>query len=91
MQSSKWYSHWVFESTEYSVLFIINMKKIRYGLNATLCDYARFGQFVMQEGALASGEKLLDQWTKDATIWTQAKGAISTKYPESIFGYQWWN
>ena len=63
-----------------------------HGFNATLRDYARFGQFVMQEGALASGEKLLpDQWTKDATSWTQAKGSVSTKYPEGIFGYQWWN
>lgn len=63
-----------------------------HGFNATLRDYARFGQFVMQEGRLPSGEKLLPQgWTQQATAWTKATGSTSEKYPEGIFGYQWWN
>lgn len=63
-----------------------------HGFNATLRDYARFGQFVMEEGQLNTGEKLLpDHWTQHATDWTQANGSVSRNYPKGIFGYQWWN
>ncbi len=63
-----------------------------HGVNATLRDYARFGQFVLNEGRLKTGEKLLpEHWTQDATTWVQKKGSVSEKYPEGIFGYQWWN
>ena len=63
-----------------------------HGVNATLRDYARFGQFVLTEGQLKNGEKMLpENWTKNATDWTKAKGSPSQKYPEGIFGYQWWN
>lgn len=63
-----------------------------HGFNATLRDYARLGLFIMNEGQLSNGTKLLPNgWTKEATDWTKAKNSVSEAYPHGIYGFQWWN
>ena len=62
-----------------------------HGFNATLRDWARFGQFVMSGGQLPGGEKLLpDDWIARSTHWTQAKGSVTEAAPNGQYGYQWW-
>lgn len=63
-----------------------------HGFNATLEDWGRFGQFILNEGKLADGESLLPKhWIDDAANWTQAKNSVSAGHPQGIYGYQWWN
>lgn len=63
-----------------------------HGFNATLRDYARLGLFILNEGRLSNGEKLLpDGWTKEATAWTKAEQSVSEAYPNGVYGFQWWN
>jgi CubicO group peptidase (beta-lactamase class C family) len=63
-----------------------------HGFNATLEDWGRFGLFVLKNGELPNGEKMLpDNWVKDASDWSQAKGSVSGAHPNGIYGYQWWN
>jgi CubicO group peptidase (beta-lactamase class C family) len=54
------------------------------GLSATLRDYARFGQFML-EGAVVAGEPTLpDGWLEEATR-PQRIGGETVEY-----GYMWW-
>jgi len=63
-----------------------------HGFNATLQDWGRFGLFVLRNGQLADGQKTLpDNWVKDASTWTKAKGSVTAAYPNGTYGYQWWN
>ncbi|NIG20175.1 serine hydrolase [Pantoea sp. Al-1710] len=63
-----------------------------HGFNATLEDWGRFGEFILNEGRLHDGKQILpDNWVNDAATWTQAKDSVSAAHPEGIYGYQWWN
>lgn len=54
-------------------------------IQASLRDYARFGQFIL-DGALIDGEPVVpDGWLDTAAV-TQAE----TPYPGEGYGYQWW-
>jgi len=54
-------------------------------IQASLRDYARFGQFIL-DGALIDGEPVVpDGWLDTATV-TQAE----TPFPGEGYGYQWW-
>ena len=62
------------------------------GLNATTRDYAKLGRFMLEDGVLPSGERLVPEgWTKRATR-PQAehlrKGAPNLQW--NGYGYQWW-
>jgi CubicO group peptidase (beta-lactamase class C family) len=62
-----------------------------HGFNATLRDWGRFGQFVLDGGKLASGEQLLaEDWLQRSTQWTKAEGSVTDFAPHGQFGYQWW-
>lgn len=62
-----------------------------HGFNASLRDWGRFGQFVLSNGQLPTGEKLLpDDWIARSTHWTQAKGSVTASAPNGQYGYQWW-
>jgi CubicO group peptidase (beta-lactamase class C family) len=55
------------------------------GVSATLADYARLGQFVL-DGGIAGGRPVLaDGWISDATRKHSDIGA-----PGRGYGYQWW-
>jgi CubicO group peptidase (beta-lactamase class C family) len=60
------------------------------GLSATLRDYGRFGLFIMNNGVLANGTKVLpDNWVKDAITWSSA--SASPEYADNgQYGYMWW-
>ncbi|WP_139308828.1 serine hydrolase [Pantoea sp. 1.19] len=63
-----------------------------HGFNATLRDWGRFGQYILDGGQLADGrETLPPHWLDDATRWSHAQGSVSADYPEGRYGYQWWN
>ncbi|HAU5563589.1 TPA: class C beta-lactamase-related serine hydrolase [Serratia fonticola] len=63
-----------------------------HGFNATLEDWGRFGEFILNEGRLPNGKQILpDNWVNDASTWTQAQHSVSAAHPEGIYGYQWWN
>lgn len=63
-----------------------------HGFNATLEDWARFGEFVAGDGKLADGTELLPTgWLDNASKWSHAKNCISAMHPEGTYGYQWWN
>lgn len=55
------------------------------GIGATLRDYARFGQFILEGGSCGGTPVLADWWMREAT---QASGA-SLK-ARSPYGFQWW-
>lgn len=60
------------------------------GFNATLRDFGRFGQFILNNGVLANGTKVLpDNWVRDATTWTAAS-AIPYYADNGQYGYMWW-
>ena len=60
------------------------------GFNATLRDYGRFGLFVMNNGVLADGRKLLpENWVRDATRWTAASATPGSS-DNGQYGYMWW-
>jgi CubicO group peptidase (beta-lactamase class C family) len=55
------------------------------GVSATLGDYARLGQFLL-DGGMADGKAVLaDGWIEDATHTHAAIGVKGRGY-----GYQWW-
>ncbi len=63
-----------------------------HGFNATLDDWGRFGEFVLEGGRLPGGTKMLpDGWIDEASNWTHAKGSVSAAHPQGLYGYQWWN
>lgn len=55
------------------------------GISATLRDYARFGQFMLEGGMIDGKETLPDGWVTEATTPTTLKGGDSLDY-----GYMWW-
>jgi CubicO group peptidase (beta-lactamase class C family) len=56
------------------------------GFNATLRDFARFGQMVLNEG-VADGRRIVSaEWIRESTHPTQARG----NGPRAGYGYQWW-
>ncbi|MHC5306335.1 serine hydrolase domain-containing protein [Bartonella sp. LJL80] len=63
-----------------------------HGFNATLEDWGKFGQFVLENGALPNGQTILpDNWVADARSWNQAKNSVTSAHPEGTYGYEWWN
>lgn len=63
-----------------------------HGFNATLEDWGRFGEFVLNDGKLANGKAILPEgWVAQSAGWTHAKGSVSAAHPEGLYGYQWWN
>ena len=55
------------------------------GFNATLRDYGRLGQLMLQEGEV-NGKRLLPaEWVREA-----AKPARNEEGPMGGYGYQWW-
>jgi CubicO group peptidase (beta-lactamase class C family) len=54
------------------------------GVSATLRDYARFGQFVLNDGVIGSKRVLPEGWVREATAPRQVGGQ-----PLS-YGYMWW-
>lgn len=60
------------------------------GFNATLRDYGRFGQFILNNGQLPDGSNALpSNWVKDATTWF-APSAIPYFADNGQYGYFWW-
>lgn len=58
--------------------------------NATLRDYGRMGQFILNDGVLPDGRKLLpDHWVNDATRWTRAS-TLPGGDGQGIYGYMFW-
>lgn len=55
------------------------------GVSATLADYARLGQFVLDGGVAAGKPVLAEGWMADATRKHSDIGA-----PGRGYGYQWW-
>lgn len=62
------------------------------GFNATLRDYGRFAQLVLNNGVLPDGTHLLpDNWVKDATTWVAAKNSPIPGFCDNgEYGYMWW-
>ena len=55
------------------------------GFSATLRDYARFGQFILDDG-VANGERILPEgWVREATSAKTLEGGAPLPY-----GYLWW-
>lgn len=55
------------------------------GLSATLGDYARLGQFMLEGGRINGRPAIADAWTRGAT-----SGQSSVDAPERGYGYLWW-
>jgi len=55
------------------------------GVSATLADYARLGQFLLDGGVAAGKPVLADGWLADATRRHSDIGV-----PGRGYGYQWW-
>ncbi len=63
-----------------------------HGFNATLEDWGRFGEFVLNDGRLPDGTQVLAKnWIAQSADWTTAKNSVSAGHPRGIYGYQWWN
>ena len=63
-----------------------------HGFNATLEDWGRFGEFILNEGRLPNGKQILPAgWVDDASRWTHAANSVSPSHPDGTYGYQWWN
>ena len=63
-----------------------------HGFNATLEDWGRFGEFVLNDGKLPNGKAILPEgWVAQSAGWTHAKGSVSAAHPKGLYGYQWWN
>jgi CubicO group peptidase (beta-lactamase class C family) len=54
-------------------------------LQATLRDYARFGQFVLEGGRIGGQTVVPDGWFADATV-----RHVDTTHPGWGYGYLWW-
>lgn len=62
-----------------------------HGFNASLRDWGRFGLLVSRNGLLSPNEQILPQdWIKQSTTWTKAKGSVTSSAPNGQYGYQWW-
>lgn len=55
------------------------------GISATLRDYARFGQFMLDGGVIDGQSVLPEGWIEEATRPTQLAGGETLDY-----GYMWW-
>ncbi|MFC3219223.1 serine hydrolase domain-containing protein [Tianweitania populi] len=55
------------------------------GISATLRDYARFGQFFLENGTIGGSSILPDGWVKEASQPTTLKNGEKLDY-----GYMWW-
>ena len=55
------------------------------GLSATLADYARLGQFMLEDGRIDGEPVIAEAWMQGATRSEDAENA-----PERGYGYQWW-
>lgn len=63
-----------------------------HGFNATLEDWGRFGEFVLNDGRLPDGTQILAKnWIAQSADWNTAKNSVSAAHPQGIYGYQWWN
>lgn len=63
-----------------------------HGFNATLQDWGRFGLFVLKDGTLRNGHRILpDGWVREASTWNTAKNSVTPEHPNGSYGYQWWN
>jgi CubicO group peptidase (beta-lactamase class C family) len=63
-----------------------------HGFNATLEDWGKFGLFILNNGVLKDGTKVLpDNWVQDARSWNHADKSVSAAHPDGTYGYQWWN
>jgi CubicO group peptidase (beta-lactamase class C family) len=54
------------------------------GINASLRDYARFGQFMLNDGVIGSTRVLPEGWVRDATLSREIAGK------RLDYGYMWW-
>ena len=54
-------------------------------LQAALRDFARFGQFVLDDGKIGGQSIVPDGWFAEAT-----RQQWPTTYPERGYGFQWW-
>lgn len=64
-----------------------------YGVSATLRDYARFGQFVLNDGVIGETRVLPQGWRNTAgqpDNPTTQHGRLEPGYPLG-YGYQWWS
>ena len=55
------------------------------GLSATLGDYARLGQFMLEGGRIDGEQIIAEAWMQGAVRGQDSEGA-----PERGYGYQWW-
>ena len=55
------------------------------GLSATLGDYARLGQFMLEGGRIDGQQVIAEAWMQGAVRGQDSEGA-----PERGYGYQWW-
>ncbi|MEN1926753.1 serine hydrolase domain-containing protein [Luteimonas qiangzhengi] len=55
------------------------------GLSATLGDYARLGQFMLEGGRINGQQVIAEAWMQGAVRGQDSEGA-----PERGYGYQWW-
>ena len=63
-----------------------------HGFNATLEDWGKFGLFIMNDGVLPDGTKMLpDHWVADARAWNRAEKSVTAAHPDGSYGYEWWN
>lgn len=63
-----------------------------HGFNATLEDWGRFGEFVLNNGRLPNGKQILpEHWVAQSADWNKAKNSVSVAHPQGLYGYQWWN
>lgn len=63
-----------------------------HGFNATLEDWGKFGLFVMNEGVLPDGRKMLpDSWLKECSDWTRALHSVTPSHPDGTYGFEWWH
>lgn len=56
------------------------------GFSATLRDYARFGQFILEDGVIGEQRVLPEGWVAEATSGKTLKGGA----PLDFYGYLWW-
>ena len=63
-----------------------------HGFNATLEDWGKFGLFIMNNGVLPNGKKMLpDNWVEQARSWNKAEKSVTAAHPDGSYGYEWWN